>query len=205
MRFPGFILRYKYLLEVVGILFVILTGVLFFGGFIPKIIFVSETVHLNVDKEYLNAEVKFRYKNRFPIPLTQGFSIPTPRDEGLQEPQYIMVGELRESSESPGNLLPVSYLGGLPRFQARFGPREEKTIQVHYSQKHDRKKVKYLLTTTRKWRRPLESGRYVLTLDSVEMIHSNYPLERLDDASFAFERQNFMPSEDWIIMIQVPQ
>jgi len=205
MRFPGFILRYKYLFEVMGILFVILTGVLFFGGIIPKVRFVSETVHLTIDKEDINVDVMFRYVNRFPLPLVQGFSIPTPQDEGLQEPQCVLVGELEKSSKSPVTLFPLSYLGSLPRFQVRFGPREEKTVQVWYSQKHDRHTAKYLLTTTRKWRHPLESGRYVLTLDSVELIHSNYPLERLDENNFAFERRNFMPSQDWILKIQVPQ
>lgn len=59
----------------------------------------------------------------------------------------------------------------------------------------------YILTTTRKWGRPLESARFVVEAPpSFGPVASTYPLELVaDDGAFArygFARENFYPEEE---------
>jgi hypothetical protein len=94
-------------------------------------------------------------------------------------------------------MLPVRMLMGRLTFDLRFGAGEEVQVTVQYRQRAPARDGRYLLTTTRPWRRPLEAAVYTLRGEDVARVWSNYGLERAAPGLWTFERTQFMPPADW--------
>jgi hypothetical protein len=115
--------------------------------------------------------------------VIQGFSIPLPVDQ--QHPMPVMVSaKILPPPERP---VPTPYILGKYRFETKFGPRERIRIKVRYRQQVQRENARYLLVTTRPWRRPLVRGTYRLIPNGIYVLASNYELQRNPLASRAQE------------------
>jgi hypothetical protein len=44
----------------------------------------------------------------------------------------------------------------------------------------------------------LRHAAFELTLESVELTSSNYPVAELGEGNWTFERRQFMPEKDWV-------
>ncbi len=168
------------------------------GGLVPGVRFASELIRVTVDDDHLYVDGIYRYRNPYPFPAIQGLSCPTPSGDGLSPVEGVLVERLPVRPGEPPFLLPVRRIGGRPYFEVRVPARTTVELRVRYVQRHGGAKGRYLLTTTAEWRRPLEHGRYELTLVSSRLTRSNYPLVDDGGSSYHFERSNFMPREDWV-------
>jgi hypothetical protein len=173
----------------------------FIYGGMPKVRFVDEVITMRLTRNTITMVGIFHYRNPFPFPVSQGFSLPTPRGDGMEAPHAMSVTELDEKTTGAAILLPLHPSPGAPLFSARFGAHEDKRLKVEYSQKYGGHTARYILTTAGSWKRPLEAARYILQLGGVSLRESNYELARAMDGDYAFERQQFMPTVDWRIEV----
>jgi hypothetical protein len=133
------------------------------------------------------------YKNPFPFPVIQGFSVPLPVDESHPPPVLIAAKKLTPH-ETPIKLV---HLFGKPRFEIAFDAKESVRVKVQYQQQAPEKNARYIMKSTKPWNRPIVQGTYSLTLKGVKIISSNYPLVSDISGSLIFQKRNFMPQDDW--------
>lgn len=132
------------------------------------------------------------YKNPFPFPVVQGFTIPFPIDKDHPEPIDVHVERLMPVQEE----LRLRHLFGNTGFDASFSAHEEAEIRVTYHQRAGGMNATYILTTTKPWGRPLDSGVYTLYPHGTVIASSNYPFD-LADKTPGFHKTGFMPDKDW--------
>ncbi len=159
-------------------------------GMVPIVRFTSERIDVHVYPEEIVMEGSYVYRNPFPFPVAQGFTIPCPVDEDHPEPLEVTV-------EGPGGkAIPVRRVRGKTGFEAGFAARDDAEIRVSYRQKAAGGTGTYILTTTRPWGLPLERGVYVLHPHGTIILSSNYEPD-LPGGDPGFERTGFLPEQDW--------
>jgi hypothetical protein len=164
----------------------------FASGIIPTVHFTSERIDVHVYPEEIVVNGYYFYKNPFPFPVFQGFSIPFPMDKDHPEPTESLVERLTPIKEATR----IRHLFGNTGFDVYFSANEEAEIRVSYCQKAGRANATYILTTTKPWGRPLESGIYTLYPHRTVIESSNYPLD-LPGKAPGFHKTGFMPDKDW--------
>ena len=184
--------RYFFPIVLFGIL------VLFLAGLYPMVRFPEEQIDIEVYPQYVRVKGTYVYKNPFPFPVVQGFNIPLPMDAEHPEPVQLTAKVLTPHEKT----IPLKYMLGKHRFSLKFQAKEEITVLVAYRQQAPANNARYILVSTRAWRRPLNQGLYRIFLKNVRMSSSNYKLDDADSFLF-FQKENFMPSKDWIFSWEV--
>ncbi|MCX5732740.1 MAG: hypothetical protein NTW68_00240 [candidate division NC10 bacterium] len=165
----------------------------FLAGLLPIVHFVRERIDIAVYPEEVQVEGLYVYRNPWPFPVAQAFSIPLPVD-----PSHPMPTELTAIRLVPdAGPIPLRNLLGWNAFELPFRAHEEVRVVIRYRQYAPTRDARYLLTTTRPWRRPLDHAVYTLTLHDVRLARSNYALRSDTQGILGFERTGFMPREDW--------
>ena len=178
------------------LLFIILFP--FLAGLYPIVRFPEEQIDIEIYPDHVWVQGTYVYKNPFPFPVIQGLTIPLPVDADHPEPFLLAAKEL-----SPGEKpIPIQYLLGVHRFNLTFGAKEEIKVCVKYRQQAPAKNARYILISTKAWRRPLTRGLYRIFLKSVRMTSSNYKLNQSDSFLF-FQKESFMPHKDWVFSWEV--
>lgn len=171
----------------------LLTLLPFLAGLVPIVRFERERIDVALYPTEVQVVGWYVYRNPWPVSVSQGLAVPLPVDAGHPMPTELIVAR-----GGPGaSPLPVRSFLGRHTFEVRFQPGEELEVMVRYRQFAPRADARYLLTTTQPWRRPLEHGRYTLTLHDTELLTSNYALHRETATLYTFERTRFLPEADW--------
>ncbi|MBN1881612.1 MAG: hypothetical protein JW885_05510 [Deltaproteobacteria bacterium] len=168
-------------------------ALLFLSGVLPVVRFTEEQIDITVYPDRVHVRGTYVYDNFLPFPVIQGLTVPLPIDQDNPSPVLIRVAALKPAHEP----FPVRYLLGAYRCEVTVPPRDSVTIMVEYIQYAPNKNACYLLTTTRLWRRAIERGEFRLMPEGVEIIHSTYPLIHADTHVLFFQKEDFMPTEDW--------
>ena len=95
------------------------------------------------------------------------------------------------------HLTPVRQ-GNLEHYRVRVPGRGFLEVRALYSQRHNGTYGRYILTTTLDWGRPLRHAQFELTLESLDLVDSNYELTGDGKGIWSFKRTGFMPDEDWL-------
>jgi hypothetical protein len=172
----------------------------FAAGFLPIVRFVRERIDIAVYPEEVRVEGLYVYRNPWPFPVVQGLSIPLPVDATHPMPTDLTATRLAPDAEA----IPLRNILGQDSFELRFRAREEVQVVVRYRQLAPSRDARYLLLTTKPWRRPLEHAAYTLTPHGVALAGSNYGLQSDAYGILAFERTSFMPPDDWRFRWEVP-
>lgn len=165
----------------------------FLAGFYPIVRFSKEQIDIKVSPDHVWVKGIYTYRNPFPFPVIQGFSIPLPIGPSHPDPVMLSAEQLSPVKK----LIPVRFIFGKYRFNLPFSPKEEITITVRYRQHSPYKNASYILTTTKPWKRPLEFGLYRLIPKGVKILTSSYPLESKKSNILFFQRNTFMPQAEW--------
>ena len=165
----------------------------FLAGLLPIVRFVRERIDIVVYPEEVRVEGFYVYRNSWPFPVVQAFSIPLPVDAGHPMPTELTTTRLVPDAGP----VPLRNLLGREAFELSFRAHEEIQIIIRYRQYAPTRDARYLLATTRPWRRPLDHAVYTLTLHDVRLAWSNYALRSDTQGILGFERTGFMPQEDW--------
>ena len=170
----GCLRRRSYLLGPVLGLAACLGALPFVAGLLPIVHFVRERIDIAVYPEEVRVEGLYVYRNPWPFPVLQGLSIPLPVDAAHPMPTELTAARLAPDA---GTVSLRSILGH-DSFELRFHAHEEVHVIVRYRQYAPTKDARYLLTTTRPWRRPLEHAVYTLTPHGVALTGSNSLFDR---------------------------
>ena len=164
----------------------------FLAGLVPTVRFVRERIDVTLAPDEVRVHGVYVYRNPWPVPVVQGLAVPLPVDREHPMPTEVAALRLTQQREP----LPVRTVLGAIGVELRFGPFEEVQVSVDYRQHAPTHEGRYLLTTTRSWRRALVAATYTLATKGVRLRRSSYPLERTA-TGWAFERRDFMPPDDW--------
>lgn len=164
----------------------------FASGALPTVNFTSERIEVHVYPDEILVDGYYFYKNPFPFPVVQGFSIPFPVDKDHPEPFDVNVERLTPKKET----IRIRHIFGSTGFDAYFPTNAEVEIRVSYRQKAGGANGTYILTTIRPWGRPLENGIYMLYPHGTIIVSSNYPFN-IPGNTPGFRKTGFMPDKDW--------
>ncbi|MBI5623528.1 MAG: hypothetical protein HY924_07110 [Elusimicrobia bacterium] len=164
-------------------------------GVLPTARFTRERIEVTVRPSSIEVEGLYVYANPWPIPVTQGLKYPILSDEPHPLPDSVLVTEADPGTGEDLRVIPTLRLGGTPYYSVTLPARASRHIRVRYSQRARGGSGVYLLSTTGAWRRPLESGEYLLKTVGVRITSSSYPLDGPGASSFA--RRSFMPDKEW--------
>jgi hypothetical protein len=182
-----------YLVAPVLGLFALLLALPCLAGFVPVVRFVRERIDIAVHPDEVRVVGQYVYRNPWPFPVTQGLSIPLPVDAAHPMPTELAAARIAPDAGP----IPLRRILGQTVLEIGFGPREEVQVVVQYRQYAPTRNARYLLTTTRPWRRPLDHAVYTLTPHDVRLLRSSYALRPDAQGVLAFDRTDFMPPEDW--------
>jgi hypothetical protein len=173
-------------------LFLIAAVLPFASGVIPTVRFTSERIDIRVYPDEIWVKGYYFYKNPFPFPVQQGFTVPFPIDMRHPEPMDVHVERLTPVKEE----IRLRHFFGNTGFDVSFSSYEEAEIAVTYRQKAGGMTATYILKTTQPWGSPLESGVYTLYPHGTVIVSSNYQLD-LPGRTPGFRKTGFMPDKDW--------
>lgn len=149
---PELHFHYSYLFYT--FLFICVLILPFLAGFYPIVRFPEEQIDIEVHPHHIRVKGIYIYRNPFPFPVIQGFSIPLPIDSSHPSPIMLSAEQLTPVKKR----IPLRFIFGRHRFNLSFLPKDEIVIVVRYHQHSPNKNASYILTTTKSWKRPLEFG-----------------------------------------------
>lgn len=181
---------------------VLAAGVIcFFSGRFTTVRFDRERIEVQVAPGSIQVKGLYHYANASWLPAALTLRVPFPIDSDHPQPDWFALYESSEDGRAGAEIPPV-VRGSNVSFRLIFRPREAKWIRLDYIQPRRVDRGRYLLTTTKPWRRPMERADYILRLprDCV-LISSNYAVSPAppsgDGQAFTFSRTNFFPNQDW--------
>lgn len=184
------------------------TGIYFFSGQFTPVRFDQERIAVEVERGRLRVTGLYHYHNRSRLPAWLTLGVPFPVDADHPAPDDFFLSEAGEDGRSLAPL-PSVRRGDEGRLRLFFRPGEGKWIRLDYSQASGVPAGRYLLTTTRAWRRPIAQASFSLRLPpGVELVTSNYALTPSLEAgpgrTYTFSRTEFYPDADWRFAWQEP-
>ena len=171
-------------------------AVVWLVGLYPLVQFPQESIQVDVYPNRVEVTGEYEYRNPLPLPVRQGFSIPLPADAVHPLPVRLSLAQ-RAPAVKP---IPTGYWLGRHRFDLAFAGDERIRVRLCYEQYCPDNDARYILTTTRAWRHPLQRGTYRLVPHGVRIVASNYALAARPAAgqgALGFEREHFWPEQDW--------
>jgi hypothetical protein len=178
-----------------------LAAVYFLGGFLTPVQFERERIQVRVEAARIHVTGQYLYRNTSFLPAVLTLAVPFPVDTKHPVPDGFALGEVDENGRWLTDVA-AAVNGENVRFRLMFRPGEAKWVRLDYSQKAFASNGRYLLMTTRAWRRPIERAEFSLRLSpGLELRGSNFELERIQRegsaSHYAFSRQQFWPHDDW--------
>lgn len=142
----------------------------------------------------------YHYVNPSYLPASFSLSLPFPVDSMHPRPSSFSIRQVDRAGNSEKEIAVRIYHGDVV-FRLGLLPKRDKWIRVDYVQGAGIDEARYILLTTRQWRRPLHRGQYILHLGAgLQLVSSNYPLAEEpsgDLKRYTFSATDFLPSQDW--------
>ena len=132
--------------------------------------FVREKIVVTLRPDDIRVVGLYYYRNPWPVRMSQGMVVPFPVDATHPPPPEVA------SELLPGQDASIRrfYFAGQDRFELYVGAGQTVCVRLNYSQYAPDRDGRYILTTTRPWRQPLESGVYRMALEGVALKTSSY-------------------------------
>ena len=176
-------------------------AIYFFSGYFTTLRFDRERIEIRVASGRIQVQGLYHYTNTSRLPAVLTLRVPFPVDNEHPQPETYSLYEASADGRALAEI-PLIVRGDDIRFRLLFRPGEGKWVRLDYIQPTHVRNGRYLLTTTRPWRRPIGLAAYVLHLpQDFELTSSNYPLGDSHVAGhekvYRFSRKDFFPVEDW--------
>lgn len=176
-------------------------GIYFFSGLFTPVRFDQERISVRVQRGRLHVTGLYHYDNPSRLPAWLTLGVPFPVDPHHPVPEDFFLSETDEEGR-PGAPLASAWWGEEGRVRLFFRPGEEKWIRLDYTQASRVPAGRYLLTTTRAWRRPIARASFFLSLPpGFELVSSNYGVAPSPGnglgRTYTFSRTAFYPEADW--------
>lgn len=176
--------------------------VYFLSGYFTTVRFDRERIEVRVEPGQIHVTGLYHYANASRLPAILTLRNPFPTDSDHPQPAWFRLSQAAEDGQELTEL-PVAVRGDSASFRLVFRPGEEKWVRLDYDQPTRAASGRYLLVTTRAWRRPIGRGDYFLRLPpGIELGSSSYPLKPLPGTrghnTYHFARTDFYPDQDWV-------
>lgn len=176
-------------------------GIYFLSGYFTSVRFDRERIEVQACRGSIRVKGLYHYTNASRLPAILTLKVPFPVDHDHPQPDWFALCESGEDGRAGEEIAPV-VRGSDVSFRLIFRPHEAKWILLEYSQPSQVPRGRYLLTTTRPWRRPIEHADYVLRIPrEFSLLSSNYPVRSEPAAAawqaFTFSKTDFFPDRDW--------
>jgi hypothetical protein len=161
--------------------------------------FVREEISIRVHGSYCTLDGRYEFKNTqndaalWPIfyPLLSTVAIP-------------LADSIRIYDADTAEPLPFESGSNGVSFSIPMPPLGSKTIQITYRQRTPKERMEYILTTTKKWGKPLERATFrVIVPDSLRLTHISIPYDSLmkrgHDVEHLIRKKAFMPRSDLVV------
>ena len=161
------------------------------------VLFVSERVVMDVEDATLKVEGTYNFKNPSPAHWSGRIAYPIYVSEIQPRPeQVVLEGKdepLRVRCRKPGECLAVLFL--------KVSAGETKSVKLSYEQPLKENRAVYLLTTAKKWDRPLQRAELVVKINkNYKNIQLSYPSQREKTKGskkvFTTIREEFVPQKE---------
>ena len=186
-------------LDLVSALILIMFAVVLGKDFLSAVRFDQEKIEVWAVDGQIQVRGLYHYENRTILPVSFSLGLPFPVDLDHPVPSTFSVTE----TDATGTRQPLSVRSyhGNNVFWLIFWPKQARWIQVDYVQRTRAESGRYILQTTRKWKRALDRGEYILHLgNGLALTSSTYQLKQDpvgNQNTYFFSRVNFYPNEDW--------
>jgi len=155
--------------------------------------FCREEVALDVQPGWLRVSANYHFLNPTGQPVTAMMLYPFPLDSNSAWPDSISI---------PGHRFRLADSG--VTFLMRLRPGAEDSFQASYRQPLRGNSCRYIVTSTKKWRRPIDLARFKVVvprdLPDVNLNYEPDSITRTDSAVvYWFARQKFYPDKDVVV------
>ena len=176
-------------------------GIYFFSGRFTPVRFDRERIEVRVERGRIRVLGLYHYANRSRLPAVLALGTPFPVDRDHLPPETYSLSEATEDGRWLAEIYPI-VRGGDVRIRLLFRPGEAKWIRLDYAQPTRVANGRYILTTTRAWRRPIANAFYILRLPHCfGLALSNYALTDSPASgrwkTYSFSKTDFYPDHDW--------
>ena len=169
-----------------------------------RIEFFKEELVFTIDSSCFSVNGDYYFRN--PSKSSRTFTVlyPVSKTEGYKPIDTILVYDVSE----PNKPLKVGINDSIASFTLSFLPFSEKCVKIFFKQHHGGSRAKYILLTTRKWQRPLESASYsLITPKGITVSHFSIPPDKSEDFGqtrlYYWTRTNFMPDRDFVFYLTI--
>ena len=160
--------------------------------------FFSEDLTFRIREGFFEVEGTYSFRNNTAREVNKMLFYPFPDTDYYGEISYISIST---EGDTNSQLATVSNNGSL--FKLSIGPSMIMTYMIRYGQKLKSGEARYIITTTKKWGKPLETAHYRLIfasdiqMDSVS-VEPDTIVHVRGITEYRWERVNFMPEKDFI-------
>lgn len=173
----------------------------FFSGYFTPVRFDRERIEVRVTSGRIHVKGLYHYANASRLPAVLTLRVPFPVDAEHPQPEWFTLCHSGEDGRMGEEILPM-VRGRDVSFRLIFRPQEAKWVRLDYLQPSRVNHGRYLLTTTKPWRRPIGRADYILRLQSdLALVSSNYQVSSVADTAggsvFVFSKSDFFPDRDW--------
>ncbi len=176
-------------------------GIVTLCGVPTPIHFVCEQIIVRAAADCITVEGIYEYRNSAPYPTVLRLGIPFPIDSNHAPPTELALDEVAEDGQSLRPMQPAVH-GMDVSVRFFFRPFETRRLRLRYTQSTKVPHGRYILKTTRAWRRPIERASFELHLEQgLALSSSNYSVQPLSGLGgwtrHGFHRVDFWPDQDW--------
>jgi len=183
-------------------IFLILSTSIFSQG----VKFFAEDITFRLDKEYFIVDGVYWFFNDTDKPVEKIIFYPFPFDTAAGEVDSITIYNLSEQREETALQINDNGL----RYLLVMAASDTCIYRIGYRQRVRNGCVKYILTSTAAWNRPLEWAKYKLIADnSAEINMFSYDPDRLytieNEKIFFWGKRNFQPEYDFVVCVKLSE
>ena len=167
--------------------------------FSQNLIFYKERIEIHIKKNGCFLKGRYYFKNTSELSVDKTIYYPISKKHNLSKPDSLAVFDLTK-----GKIITYSkYLDGIS-FNLQVPKNEQVVFEVTYFQKAPKQKMEYILTTTKKWHRPLEQAEFIIKINSgliLKFLSMKYDYKKItvNDISYLISRFSFMPNSNLLI------
>jgi hypothetical protein len=157
--------------------------------------FAAEDVTITLSPTRAKVEGIYRFRNPAEEKQTLKLLYPFARGPALGEPENVAV------RDAAGREVPFSWNRRDVAFEITMPPRGEAEVAVSYEQSCRGDEFTYVLTSTRRWRRPLENASFAVEVPpQLAPLNGSYELEEVASREgvvrYELQRDEFYPDVD---------
>ena len=163
--------------------------------------FFREYISLELSTDCLEVNGVYQFRNNENKTIEMNLFYPFPQDAAYGNTNNIYAFETTADS-TINRLSKINSKGGLVRLIMK--PRSEKTLYIGYVQKLLGNKAEYILTTTKKWNKALESSEIELIVP-LEFVVEDISYQASDTiisegkTHYFVRKINFMPEKNFVV------